>query len=394
MKQSKFSKLLMQRWYVIVAALALLGVMTWSFQPRPIPVEVVTIDQGIVRTTLIDEARTRMHETYVVSAPINGELVRVTVEPGDAVKQGDPLARLSRNRPGFVDPRTDASTQSSIAAAQSRLRAATAAREYAALELDRAQKLADSKLIATTTLDSARTRLRTANAEEAAAKAELSRARSALLPAETENSATQIALVAPASGYILEVRQESATAVQAGTPIIVLGDPSRIDIVAEFLSQDALRIEAGDTALIENWSTGESASRSIRAIVERVEPTARTKISALGIEEQRTRVILRFDEKVPDELRAHQYRVDARVILDQVDKVIRVPPGALFRDGDDWGVFIVRDKRARVQRVELGARGDDFTEIKNGLQVGDKVVVFPSRELSDGARVVNEDSRS
>jgi HlyD family secretion protein len=394
MKQSKFSKLLMQRWYVIVAALALLGVMTWSFQPRPIPVEVVTIDQGIVRTTLIDEARTRMHETYVVSAPINGELVRVTVEPGDAVKQGDPLARLSRNRPGFVDPRTDASTQSSIAAAQSRLRAATAAREYAALELDRAQKLADSKLIATTTLDSARTRLRTANAEEAAAKAELSRARSALLPAETENSATQIALVAPASGYILEVRQESATAVQAGTPIIVLGDPSRIDIVAEFLSQDALRIEAGDTALIENWSTGESASRSIRAIVERVEPTARTKISALGIEEQRTRVILRFDEKVPDELRAHQYRVDARVILDQVDKVVRVPPGALFRDGDDWGVFIVRDKRARVQRVELGARGDDFTEIKNGLRVGDKVVVFPSRELSDGARVVDEDSRS
>lgn len=394
MKQSKFSKRLMQRWYVIVAALALLGVMTWSFQPRPIPVEVVTIDQGIVRTTLIDEARTRMHETYVVSAPINGELVRVTVEPGDAVKQGDPLARLSRNRPGFVDPRTDASTQSSIAAAQSRLRAATAAREYAALELDRAQKLADSKLIATTTLDSARTRLRTANAEEAAAKAELSRARSALLPAETENSATQIALVAPASGYILEVRQESATAVQAGTPIIVLGDPSRIDIVAEFLSQDALRIEAGDTALIENWSTGESASRSIRAIVERVEPTARTKISALGIEEQRTRVILRFDEKVPDELRAHQYRVDARVILDQVDKVIRVPPGALFRDGDDWGVFIVRDKRARVQRVELGARGDDFTEIKNGLRVGDKVVVFPSRELSDGARVVDEDSRS
>ena len=393
MKQSKFSKLLIQRWYVIVAALALLGVMTWSFQPRPIPVEVVTIDQGIVRTTLIDEARTRMHETYVVSAPINGELVRVTVEPGDAVKQGDPLARLSRNRPGFVDTRTDASTQSSIAAAQSRLRAATAAREYAALELDRAQKLADSKLIATSTLDSARTRLRTANAEEATARAELSRARSALLPAETENLASQIALVAPASGYILEVRQESATAVQAGTPIIVLGDPSRIDIVAEFLSQDALRIEAGDTALIENWSTGESASRSIRAIVERVEPTARTKISALGIEEQRTRVILRFDEKVPDELRAHQYRVDARVILDQVDKVIRVPPGALFRDGDDWGVFIVRDKRARVQRVELGARGDDFTEIKNGLRVGDKVVVFPSRELSDGARVVNEGSR-
>jgi HlyD family secretion protein len=280
-----------------------------------------------------------------------------------------------------------------IAAAQSRLFAATAAREYASSELERAQKLADAQLIAETTLDSARTRLRAASSEEVTAKAELSRARSALLPAETQNLTNQIALIAPASGYILEVRQESATAVQAGTPIIVLGDPSRIDIVAEFLSQDALRIEAGDTALIENWSTGESASRSIRAIVERVEPTARTKISALGIEEQRTRVILRFDETLPKELRAHQYRVDARVILDQVDEVIRVPPGALFRDGENWSVFIVRDQRARLQRVELGTRGDDFTEIKNGLRVGDKVVVFPSRELSDGARVVNEGSR-
>jgi HlyD family secretion protein len=393
MNRSQVSKFLMRWWYAIATMLALLGVLTWSLQPRAIPVETVSIDRGSVRSTLIDEARTRMHETFIVSAPINGELLRVTVEPGDGVKKGETLARLSRNRAGFVDARTDSSTQSLIAAAQSRLFAATAAREYASSELERAQKLADAKLIAETTLDSARTRLRAASSEEVTAKAELSRARSALLPAETQNLTNQIALIAPESGYILEVRQESATAVQAGTPIIVLGDPSRIDIVAEFLSQDALRIEAGDTALIENWSTGESASRSIRAIVERVEPTARTKISALGIEEQRTRVILRFDETLPKELRAHQYRVDARVILDQVDEVIRVPPGALFRDGENWSVFIVRDQRARLQRVELGTRGDDFTEIKNGLRVGDKVVVFPSRELSDGARVVNEGSR-
>jgi HlyD family secretion protein len=334
-----------------------------------------------------------MHEIFIVSAPINGELLRVTVEPGDAVKKGETLARLSRNRAEFVDARTDASTQSLITAAESRLRAATAALEYATLELERAQKLSESKLIAATTVDGARARVRAASAEETTAKAELSRARSALLSAATQNSAGQVALVAPASGYILEVRQESETSVQAGTPIIVLGDPSRIDIVAEFLSQDALRIEAGDTALIENWSTGESAGQSIRAVVERVEPTARTKISALGIEEQRTRVILRFDEKLPDELRSHQYRVDARVILDRVDKVVRAPRGALFRDGDDWSVFVVRAQRARLQPVELGVRGDDFTEIKGGLQVGDRVIVFPSRELSDGARVVNEDSR-
>ena len=393
MNRSQVSKFLMRRWYAVAAILALLGVLTWSLQPRPIPVETVSIDRGIVRSTLIDEARTRMHEIFIVSAPINGELLRVTVEPGDAVKKGETLARLSRNRAEFVDARTDASTQSLITAAESRLRAATAALEYATLELERAQKLSESKLIAATTVDGGRARVRAASAEETTAKAELSRARSALLSAATQNSDGQVALVAPASGYILEVRQQSETSVQAGTPIIVLGDPSRIDIVAEFLSQDALRIEAGDTALIENWSTGESAGQSIRAVVERVEPTARTKISALGIEEQRTRVILRFDEKLPDELRSHQYRVDARVILDRVDKVVRAPRGALFRDGDDWSVFVVRAQRARLQPVELGVRGDDFTEIKGGLQVGDRVIVFPSRELSDGARVVNEDSR-
>lgn len=393
MNRSQVSKFLMRWWYAVVAILALLGVLTWSLQPRPILVETVNIDRGTVRSTLIDEARTRMHETFIVSAPINGELLRVTVEPGDAVKKGDTLARLSRNRAGFVDAREDSSTQSLIAAAESRLRAATAAREYASVEYERARKLAESKLIATSTLDSARTRLGTASAEEATAKAELSRARSALLSAETQSSAGQVSLLAPSSGYILEVRQESETAVQAGTPIIVLGDPTRIDIVAEFLSQDALRIETGDTALIENWSTGDSASQSIRAVVDRVEPTARTKISALGIEEQRTRVILRFAETPPDELRAHQYRVDARVILDQVDQVIRVPRGALFRDGNDWSVFVVRDQRARSQPVELGIRGDDFTEIKRGLQVGDAVIVFPSRELSNGTRVVNEEAR-
>ena len=224
MNRSQVSKFLMRRWYAVAATLALLGVLTWSLQPRPIPVETVSIDRGIVRSTLIDEARTRMHEIFIVSAPINGELLRVTVEPGDAVKKGETLARLSRNRAEFVDARTDASTQSLITAAESRLRAATAALEYATLELERAQKLSESKLIAATTVDGARARVRAASAEETTAKAELSRARSALLSAATQNSAGQVALVAPASGYILEVRQESETSVQEGKPMIVAGE--------------------------------------------------------------------------------------------------------------------------------------------------------------------------
>jgi len=384
MNGSRLINILRQRWYLVVASLGVLAAVAWSFQPRAIPVQVATVDQGLLRSTLIDEGRTRMHETYVVSAPIAGELLRVDVEPGDEVTKGDTLARLTRNRAGFLDARSDSTSMSLIEAAESRLRAAIDAREYATRELDRAQKLAESNLISQSTLEGAKTRVRSASAEETLTRSELSRARSALLSPESQNTSASIAIRAPVSGYILEALQRSEVAVQIGTPIVVLGDPTRIDVVAEFLSQDALRIEPGDSAFIENWSTDESAGDSIRAIVERIEPTARTKISALGIEEQRTRVILRFDEAVPPALRAHQYRVDARVVIDQVEQVVRVPLGALFRNGNEWSVFIVRDGRAWLQPVELGIRGDEVAEVKGGLSPGDQVVLFPNRELSNG----------
>jgi len=393
MNRSRIVEFLIQRWYLSVGALAVAAVLAWSFQPRAIPVQVTSIDRGLVRSTLIDEGRTRMHETYVVSAPVAGALLRVDVEPGDEVTKGETLARLMRNRAGFLDARSDSSSKSMIEAAESQLRAAIAAREYATNELDRAQKLADSKLVAQSVLEGAKTRLRTAKAEEALARAEVSRARSALLSAESQDTAASMPIRAPASGYILEVPQQSESAIQIGTPIVVLGDPTRIDIVAEFLSQDALRIEAGDTAFIENWSTDESASRPIRARVERIEPTARTKISALGIEEQRTRVILSFIDEVPAALRAHQYRVDARIVIDQVEQAVRVPLGALFRDGNNWSVFAVRDGRAWSQRVTLGIRGDEVAEIKEGLSPGDRVVLFPNRELSSGMSIELEEQR-
>jgi len=390
MNKTPVSSRLIKRWYVLVAAVILAGALFWSFQPRPIPAQVTKIDQGLVRTTLIDEGRTRMHETYIVSAPLAGELLRVAVEPGDRVNRGDTLARLQPNRAGFLDTRTDSSAKAVIAAAESGLRAATAARDYAARELERAQKLAESNLTATTTLDAAKTRLKAAAAEETSARAELTRARSALISADSQDPSAQITLKAPASGYILEVPQQSETAVQVGTPIVVLGDPTHIDVVAEFLSQDALRIRPGDRAFIEGWSTSVAENQTIRAVVERVEPTAKTKISALGIEEQRTRVILRFDEPIPPALRTHQYRVDARVVINQIEQAVRVPLGALFRDGDRWSVFAVRDQRAWLQPVELGIHGDTFAEIKTGLRAGDQVVLFPNRDLESGMRITAE----
>lgn len=390
MKKIALSMWLIKRWYVLIAAVGLAGLLIWSLQPRPIPAQVVTVDEGMLRSTLIDEGRTRMHETYVVSAPLTGELLRVAVEPGDQVNRGDTLAKLKPNRAGFLDARADASANAVLVAAEARLRAATAAREYAARELERAQKLADSNLTAASTLEGAKTRLKTATAEETTARAELSRARSALISADSQDAAAQITLKAPTSGYILEVPQQSETAVQIGTPIVILGDPTRIDVVAEFLSQDALRIRSGDRAFIENWSTAETQGQAIHAVVERVEPTAKTKISALGIEEQRTRVILRFDEPIPPALRTHQYRVDARVVIAQIEKAVRVPLGALFRDDDHWSVFVVRDQKAWLQPVELGIRGDAFAEVKVGLRAGDQVVLFPNRDLESGMRIEPE----
>ena len=375
------------RWYYSVALVVLLVLLSIALLPKPVEVELAVADRGRVRATIIDEGRTRMREVYVVSAPIAGRLLRVAVEAGDRVQQGEALARMTPGVTGFLDPRSDVEARAAVAAAEARERAASAERELAAMAEARAEKLAAARLIAEADRDVARARLRAAAASEAAAQAELRRARSALLAAGRDGESSAVTLRSPVAGSVLSVPQESETIIAAGTPVVVLGDPARVDVVADFLSQDAVRVKSGDLAFIENWGERGLGRGPVAARVERVEPVARTKVSALGIEEQRTRVILEFIEDLPAPLRAHDYRVDARIVTADVPDTVRVPLGALVRDGEGWAVYVVREGRARLTPVILGPQDEEFRAVRSGLDVGDSVVLFPAPQLVDGARV-------
>ena len=395
MTAHSFLGVLRSRWYYLAGGGVVLALLVVALLPPAIEVEIAVVDRGDVRATIVDEGRTRMREVYVVSAPVTGRLLRVAVEPGDLVERNDGLARMTRGVTGFLDPRSDSEARAVVGAAEARLRAATAERELADLEDARMQKLATARLIAEATRDTAVARRRAAIASEAAAVAELRRARSALLAAGLDEglddgrkaSTTQITLRAPVAGTVLAVPQKSEASVAAGTPVVVLGDPTRIDVVAEFLSQDAVRVQPGDRAFIENWGERELGRGPVNARVERVEPVARTKVSALGIEEQRSRIVFELIEPVPAPLRAHDYRVDARIVTTEAQAAVRVPLGALWRQGEAWRVFVVEQGRARLRAVTLGPQDDNYRAITEGLEQGERVVVFPTAAVTDGIRV-------
>jgi HlyD family secretion protein len=243
-------------------------------------------------------------------------------------------------------------------------------------------------LVAASARDAAAARLRSAEASEEAAAAEERRARGALLAAGVgaEAGAATFAVAAPASGVVLRVAQESEAVVGAGTPLVVIGDPAEIEVVAEFLSQDAVRIAPGARATLENWG-----GPPVAAVVHRIEPVARTKVSALGIEEQRANVILRFAAPPPAPLRAHDFRVDVRVVVNEVTDAVRVPLGAMSRQpraaGREWSVWRVENGRARAVPVSVGIRDGTHNQILSGLEPGDLVVMFPDPGLIEGGRV-------
>jgi HlyD family secretion protein len=365
-------------------ALALAATLAVAFWPRAVEVELATVDRGTVREEVVDEGRTRMHEVYVVAAPVSGRLLRVAVEPGDTVRAGEGVARMTRGATGFLDARIETEARASLAAASARRSAATAERELAATEAARLSSLARDRLVAASANDAAATRLRAAQASEDAAVADERRARGALLSAGVGAGAgeTSFAVAAPAAGLVLRIAQESESVVAAGTPLVVIGDPSELEVVAEFLSQDAVRLAPGARASLENWG-----GPPVAAVVHRVEPVARTKVSALGIEEQRANVVLRFTAPPPAPLRAHDFRVDARVVVAEQTDVPRVPLGALFRSDGGWAVYRERDGRAERVAVQLGVQDSTYRVVSSGLAPGDRVVLFPSAAVGPGVRL-------
>lgn len=369
------------RLFWIAAAVVAVVLIGLGLMPRATEVDIVSIDQGELRVELVDEGRTRMHDVYTVSAPVAGRLLRVEAEPGDSVRKGQVIARMTQAPAGFLDPRTAQASRAAVDAAGATLRAAETELQLAQRENERIQSVAERNLIAASQVDASRARLDSARATRDAAVAELARARSALQPADRSEGGS-IEIRAPADGHVLSVPQKSEAVVQTGSPLVLIGDPAHVEVVAEFLSQDAVRMQPGASALIENWG-----GDALEAEVERIEPVARMKVSALGVEEQRTNVILQFRDTATASRLGHDYRVDARVLIQSVTDAVRAPLGALFRHADGWAVYRVVDGRALLTAVDAGIADTGHREIRSGLAAGDQVVLFPGDTVNDGMRV-------
>lgn len=381
----KFSR---AQWLWIGAGGALALLLSWMLWPRAQSVEAVVIDRGAVQREITDEGRTRIHDVFVISAPVGGELRRIELEPGDEVALGQVVAQIAPADPALLDARIASETRAGVGAARSSLAAAEARAELARRDQERTAALAAEGFASQAALDSANAALRAARADVSANRAELQRAQAAAgVGGARARSVTNVR--SPATGRVLRLLQESEVVVAPGSPLIELGDPRDLEIVAEFLSQDAIQLRAGARAWIENWG-GETP---IPGRISRIEPHAHTKISALGVEEQRVNVIVRLEDPASAPPLGHQFRVDVRAIVSEQQDVVRVPTDALVRDGANWAVFRVDRGRARLTPVILGDGGEQFRAVRGGLNEGDRVVMFPGDALEDDARVRVESQR-
>lgn len=377
---------------VVAAAIALL------LAPRPQPVDEAQVRVGPIAESVADQGYARVRDAYIVSAPVSGRLERLSLHVGDRILGGATVvARIRPASAELLDPRSHAQAQASVTAAAAAVTAQQAQREQLTAEARRAEgelvrtrALAEKGIVSAQALDSAEAAARATAAAVRAASAQLSvrrselvAARAALLGPEAAGAGV-VSVVSPASGYVTRVLQESERTVAAGAPLLEVSDQAGLEAAVEFLSQDAVRIREGMPAEIFDWG----GPGVLPATVRRVEPQAFTKVSALGVEEQRVLVYLQF--KTPPQALARLgpgYRVWGRVFLRQAPAALKAPLGALVRSNGGWAVFRDIDGRARLTPVKVGAMTDREAEILSDLTARDVVVVFPSDQVRDGVRL-------
>ena len=381
---------MLKRWrWALSLGLLLLLALTFAFWPTTTPVDMGEVSRGPMVVGITDDGVTRAEEYYVVSAPVTGYLDRIELEAGDTVSSGT-LITTMRGRPSSpLDRRTQQELRGSLAAANAAAEGARASLTQARNDLARAEQLAQRGFLPTAQLEAARTRVTTGEATLAQARAEASRIRAALSPG---GSAGDIAVPvrAPEAGSVMSVTNESAGVIPEGTPLLTIGDPTRIEVVVDLLSREAVRVSPGDEVLITQWG----GPAPLAGTVDRIEPFGRLKVSALGIEEQRVNVIVAFAPEARDAASrlGHGYQIDATMVLWRSEDALRVPIGALFRGQDgNWRVFVNDGGRARERPIELGQINDEFAEVKSGLAEGDAVIVNPGNQLREGDRIESRD---
>ncbi|RMF44840.1 MAG: HlyD family efflux transporter periplasmic adaptor subunit [Planctomycetota bacterium] len=385
------------------------GIVYLLLRPQPVLVDLAEVDRGPLEVTVDDDGVTRIKDRYVVSTPLTGRLERIHLEVGDPViADKTVIARMQPTDPSLLDARAVAQARARVGAARRRLDAARAeleraetAAEFAVKELRRAEELSRTNAIAEADLDAKRLEMRLRTEEARAARYRVDIARYELRLEEAALSLTSPAsdepdspgehdleileIKSPINGRVLRIYQESSAVLNPGQPIMELGDPLDLEVVVDVLSADAVRIAPGAVVRLEHWG----GSQPLQGQVRVVEPSGFTKISALGVEEQRVNVIV--DLLDPPEQRSalgDNFRVDARIIVWQTDDCLRVPTSALFRQNGTWQAFIVdATQRARLRTVQVGHNNGMDAEVLGGLEAGQRVIVHPGDTVHDGALV-------
>jgi HlyD family secretion protein len=380
-----------RRWLPYAGAVVLVALIVAGLWPRPLPVETARASVGTLRATVNEEGKTRIKQRYLVSAPVAGQLRRIPLKAGAEVRAGETvLAVIDPLSPILLDVRTRTAAQARRDTAVANLEKARAGRNFATSELRRFEKLYADKTVSVQELEISQLREASAAKEQAAAESALRQTEAELAefatntPAGTNTLSDPVQVKAPANGRVLRVFEENARVVAAGTPVMEIGDPADLEVVVEVLSRDGAAIPPGTSVELEQWGGGEP----LRAKVRLVEPAAFTKVSALGVEEQRVNVIADL-QTAPGERRSigDAFRVEAKIIVWEARDALKVPAGALFRQGEQWAAFVVAEGRARLRIVKTGRSSGTETQVLEGLKEGEEVIVYPGSRVRDGQQV-------
>jgi len=378
-----------RRWLPYLGAVLVIGAIIAGLWPRPVPVETAKALVGTLRATVNEEGKTRIKQRYRISAPVSGQLRRIPFKAGAEVKAGETvLAVIDPVEPTLLDARTRTAAEARRDAAAANVEKARTSHQFAVNELKRFEKLFAEKTISPQELETAQLHEASAAKEEAAAEGMLRQVEAELagfaLGEGSGSNDPPVEVKAPVSGRVLRVFEENERVVTPGMPLMEIGDPSDLEVVIEVLSRDGAMISPGAKVEFDQWGGKEPLVGKVRL----VEPAAFTKVSALGVEEQRVNVIA--DLLTPPEERANvgdNFRVDAKIVVWEANDALKVPAGALFRRGDQWATFVVEDGRARLRLVEAGRSSGTETQVLEGLKPGEEVILYPGSGVKDGVRV-------
>jgi HlyD family secretion protein len=366
--------------------------------PRAVVVDLAAVSRGPLVVTIDEERRTRVRDRFVVTAPVTGRILRIELEPGDRVTRGEVIARIQPESPPLLDARTRAEAQAALESADASLGHARAeeqrvraTHDQAQRELARTRRLTAAGVTTTQDLDTreaevvvTKEAVNAAAFAVRAASADVERARARLANSAPASVRTAVAVRAPVDGVVLQRLRESESVVPAGEPLVEIGDPRQMEIVTDLLSTDAVRVRPGARATIEQWG----GDTPLDAVVRRIEPAGFTKVSALGVEEQRVNVVLNFvDSGEESASLGDGYRVETAIVLWEAPNVLKVPTNALFREGTRWAVYVVSGGRARRTFVEIGHQTGQEAEVLEGLSERMTVIVHPGDLVRDGGRI-------